>query len=182
MFGMSYTTWALLVLLGGISCLLARKVINAVRASRRFAGVRLVTCPETGETEAVRFDRAHAALAAVSNHEPEAKLSYCSRWADRGPCEQRCVLQALRPQTAVATLMTTWSEHRTCAMCGGSLSEDVRVGHHITLGACDGVTTEWPQVAPETLPQALQTALPVCWNCHIAETFRRQHPELVTDR
>ena len=23
---------------------------------------------------------------------------------------------------------------------------------------------------------------PVCWNCHIAESFRREHPDLVTDR
>ena len=26
------------------------------------------------------------------------------------------------------------------------------------------------------------THLPVCWNCHIAESFRREHPELVVDR
>jgi hypothetical protein len=24
--------------------------------------------------------------------------------------------------------------------------------------------------------------LPVCWNCHIAQTFRRVHPELVVVR
>ena len=29
---------------------------------------------------------------------------------------------------------------------------------------------------------ALATSLPMCWNCHVAESFRRLHPELVTDR
>ena len=32
------------------------------------------------------------------------------------------------------------------------------------------------------MPLALATSLPLCWNCHVAATFRRMHPELVTDR
>jgi hypothetical protein len=28
----------------------------------------------------------------------------------------------------------------------------------------------------------LATHRPVCWNCAVAEGFRRAHPELVTDR
>ena len=31
-------------------------------------------------------------------------------------------------------------------------------------------------------PVMLDSYLPVCWDCHIAESFRREHPELVTDR
>ena len=34
----------------------------------------------------------------------------------------------------------------------------------------------------EQLPEIFATHQPVCWNCHIAESFRRLHPELVTDR
>jgi hypothetical protein len=54
--------------------------------------------------------------------------------------------------------------------------------HYTALLADDGTTIEWPDVPAERLPAALRTQPPVCWNCHIAETFRRLHPELVTDR
>ena len=46
----------------------------------------------------------------------------------------------------------------------------------------DGVTTEWTAMDPAALPDAMRARHPVCWNCHVAETFRRTHPELVTDR
>ena len=34
----------------------------------------------------------------------------------------------------------------------------------------------------EFLQDAMKTRQPICWSCHIAETFRRQHPEMVVDR
>jgi hypothetical protein len=44
------------------------------------------------------------------------------------------------------------------------------------------MTVSWDDVPPEKLADVFQTYQPVCWSCHIAETFRRDHPELVTDR
>jgi hypothetical protein len=44
-----------------------------------------------------------------------------------------------------------------------------------------GQALPWQEVAPETLPQVLATHRPVCFDCYVAETFRRQHPELVID-
>jgi hypothetical protein len=32
------------------------------------------------------------------------------------------------------------------------------------------------------LLDVFSTHRPVCWNCHVTETFRRLHPELVVDR
>ena len=46
----------------------------------------------------------------------------------------------------------------------------------------DHRTIEWRQLRPEQLPDVFSTHRPVCWNCHVAETFRRLHPELVVDR
>jgi hypothetical protein len=45
-----------------------------------------------------------------------------------------------------------------------------------------GVKVEWGQVLPEHLPAVLAAGRPVCWTCHVTETFRREHPELVVDR
>jgi len=44
------------------------------------------------------------------------------------------------------------------------------------------MTREWVDVGADRLALALATSLPLCWNCHVAATFRRTHPELVTDR
>jgi len=55
-------------------------------------------------------------------------------------------------------------------------------GHHIALLEPSGITREWVDVAADRLPLALATSLPLCWNCHLAASFRRMHPELVTDR
>jgi len=45
-----------------------------------------------------------------------------------------------------------------------------------------GRTFEWHEVRPEKVPESLATHQPVCWNCHIAETFRRQFPQLIVER
>jgi len=45
-----------------------------------------------------------------------------------------------------------------------------------------GKTLAWTEIPLGSLQHTLSTHWPVCWNCHVAETFRRLHPELVTDR
>jgi hypothetical protein len=149
---------------------------------RNLFGARLVTCPETGSVAAVRFSRLHALLAMVRRHGSDAPLSHCSRWATRGPCEQPCVPQAKMPDAAVASLIDRWSVERRCVLCEKPLSNASLVGHYVSLRAGDGATTEWPDLAPETLPETLRARQPVCWNCHISETFRRRYPGLVVDR
>ncbi len=54
--------------------------------------------------------------------------------------------------------------------------------HAPALLGRDFRTIEWKDVSPEELPEIFSTHQPVCWNCHVAETFRRMHPNLVTDR
>jgi len=46
----------------------------------------------------------------------------------------------------------------------------------------DRVTFEWKEIPAERVPEVIETHMPVCWNCHVAETFRRVHPELVLSR
>lgn len=179
---MTTTTFAL-VAIGFATCVWAWwGLIPALVARRNLAGVRLVTCPETGEVAAVGFDRLHAAFTALVHHKPDVRLGRCSRWAVRGPCDHACVPQAAVPDSAVTNIIAHWSQGRNCALCHNPLNEAPRLGHHIALLASDGVTSEWPDVPPETLPGTLRTRQPVCWDCHVVETFRRKYPELVTDR
>jgi hypothetical protein len=55
-------------------------------------------------------------------------------------------------------------------------------GTIIALVDKDLKTVQWNDIPADKLQQVLSTHWPVCWNCHIAESFRREHPELVVDR
>jgi hypothetical protein len=179
---MTERTFALLVLLLAGGTWWTWGLMAAHRARRKLAGVRLVTCPETGLPAAVTFDRMHAVITAMVQDAPDVQLNSCSRWAERGPCSQPCIEDALPTETSTQHLMSEWASKKTCAYCRKTLYDEPFVGHHVALRAADGVTTEWINVPPEQLPQALASDVPVCWDCHVVETFRRVHPELVTDR
>lgn len=175
-------SFLLLVLLFAACVWTAWGVVAALRARRRLAGVRLVTCPETGTLAAVGFDRTHAALTAFVQDQADAQLERCSRWPARGRCDQPCLLDALDPERRTSSLVARWAADKRCVYCGKPLVEAPVVGHHVAVLGASGGTIEWCDVAPETLPQALASGAPVCWDCHVVETFRRVHPELVTDR
>ena len=157
-------------------------VVAAARARHRLAGTRLVTCPETGTCAAVQFDRTHAAITALVHDEPDMQLESCSRWAERGPCDQPCVGDALDPESATSAIVAHWAKDKRCVYCRKPLVDAPLVGHRMALVDSDGVTTEWPDVPAERLTDVLRSRAPVCWDCHVVETFRRTHPELVTDR
>ncbi len=153
---------------------------RAFAIRRRLQGDRVVTCPETGQPAIVHIDLALAVTSDAGS--APAPLDSCSRWAERGQCDQPCVHAAHLPASSASTLVQAWAKDRTCASCGGEVVEHAFVGHHISLLDPDGTTREWVDVAGEHLPLALATSLPLCWNCHQAASFRRLHPELVVDR
>jgi hypothetical protein len=154
-------------------------VTRAFLVWRRLRGDRIVTCPETGRPAAVHID---TALAVTSDAGSDgAGLDSCSRWSERGACDQPCARAAQAPESATSAVVKAWAQDQRCASCGGELVES-RLGHHIALLEPDGTTREWVDVAADRLPLALVTSLPVCWNCHVAATFRRMYPQLITDR
>ena len=86
------------------------------------------------------------------------------------------------PESATAALVLAWADGRQCVSCGGPVRESHFTGHHVSLLDPSGLTREWVDIGADRLTLALATSLPVCWSCHVSATFRRQHPELVTDR
>jgi hypothetical protein len=46
----------------------------------------------------------------------------------------------------------------------------------------EDLLVRWSGVPVENLSTVLETHLPVCWNCYIAQSFRREHPDLVVSR
>jgi hypothetical protein len=155
----------------------------AAAAYLTFRGTRVVTCPETKAPAAVEVDAKRAALT-VGLAEPELRLSHCSRWPERQDCAQECVAQILSaPEDClVRTIVTEWYRGKSCALCRQPFGEIQWHERQPALIGPERRTRQWSEVAAERLPEVLSTHRAVCWSCHIAETFRREYPDLVVDR
>jgi hypothetical protein len=169
-----------LVLAGG---LLMFRAIPGIRAYFKFRGKRLVTCPETKQAAAVAASAGEAALGAFLK-EPTLRLVECSRWPQRENCGQECLEQfELDPERCLVwNLVSRWYEGKNCVYCRKPIGPLHHLDHAPALLGLDSTTMEWKQARPEQLPEIFKTHRPVCWNCHVTETFRRLHPELVTER
>ncbi len=159
------------------------RAIPAVRAYRKLRGKRLVTCPETKAPAAVDVAAGEAGLGVFFN-EPTVRLKECSRWPERQGCGQDCLQQveADSQNCLVWNIVSTWYEGKKCVFCHKPIGTLGEWDHAPALLGPDFRTAEWKDMRPEELPKIFGTHQPVCWNCHVAETFRRLHPELVTDR
>jgi len=140
-------------------------------------GTRLVECPETKEGAAVDVRAARAALGRRFD------LSDCSRWPERHACGRECLAQIERAPAdcLVRTVVTNWYQGKKCSVCEKPLSEIDWLERKPGLIDQEGTARPWPDVPPEQLPQAMATHQPICFDCYVAATFRREHPELVLD-
>lgn len=155
---------------------------SALPAYFKFRGTRVVTCPENGQTVAVAVDAKVAAVTALPR--PLLRLESCTRWPEKQNCGQLCLdqIEASPEDCLVRNMLTHWYEGKICVFCRRPLAAIHWHDHKPALLSPEGRTVAWTEVPPEHVPRALATHEPVCWNCHVAETFRREHPELVTDR
>lgn len=176
---MSGGTISVLVVLLGVTAFFAAV---ALRAFVKYRGVRVVTCPETHKPAAVRVDAGHAAVSAAWDH-TELRLDQCSRWPERQNCGQECIAEiAAAPRDClVRAVLARWYAGKTCAMCEKPIAV-LEVGHQPALRAPDGHTFDFAAMPPERLIATLDDYAPVCFDCHIAEQFRRAYPDKVLDR
>lgn len=150
---------------------------------RKYRGKRLITCPETKAAAAVEVDAMHAAVTAGLSR-PELQLKACTRWPERADCGQECLSQiAAAPDGClVRNIASRWYEGKSCACCGRRFGEIHWHERQPALMSPGRKTLQWTDVRPETLPGILTTHQPVCWDCHIVENFRTEHPELAVER
>jgi hypothetical protein len=149
-----------------------------IHALIRYRGARVVTCPETNKPAGVEVDSIQAALA------KGLRLKECSRWPDRQDCGQECLrqIEASPDGCLVRNMLAQWYAGKKCVFCGVPFEDIDWAERRPALRSPDDKTVEWKDLAPEEVPEALATHQPVCWNCHVAATFRREHPELVVER
>jgi len=156
---------------------------NAVRAWWKFRGTRVITCPESSQAAAVQVDATYAGLTAGADA-PVLRLSSCTRWPERAGCGQECLkqIEAAPADCLVRNILTRWYAEKDCVYCQKPLGEIDWTEHKPALLSPEGKTVEWSELRPEQVPATLATHRAVCWRCHIAETFRREHPDLIVDR
>ncbi len=150
---------------------------------RRFRGQRLVTCPQNHLPAAVKVDAMVAGISAAMG-EPTLRLHQCSRWPERAGCGQECLRQIEHApaECLVRNIVTQWYADKTCVYCKHGFGEIHWHDHKPALADPELGTMQWSQVPVEKLPEFFARCQPVCWNCHIAQAFQREHPDLVTYR
>ena len=180
---MSSENYFLIVLLALAAAYAIFRIVLASRLYLRFRGKRIVSCPETKQAAAVRVSAGKAALE-TTVHTPQLRLSECSRWPERQACGQECLaqIQEAPKDCLVWTIVNRWYQGQTCVYCHKPFGELRWHDHRPALMNEKQKTVQWSEIPAEKLQEVLSTHWPVCWNCHIAETFRREHPELVVDR
>jgi hypothetical protein len=181
---MSIVAYVLISLVAALAVgLLLLHVIRGVRYYLRFRGKRLITCPENQQPAAVEVNAVRAGYEAA-RHPPHLELSQCSRWPEKQGCGQECLRQIERaPEDClVRTIVTKWYEGKNCALCGQPIREVEWLGHKPALLDPNRKTVYWDSIPAEKLPEVFTTHGPVCWDCHVAATLLREHPEVVTMR
>jgi hypothetical protein len=172
-----------MVVLAAAAALFGLVAWHLARVLLALRGTRLVTCPDDGRTVAVDLDVKYSAVHSALGR-PQFRLKECSRWPEKAGCGQMCLgdLEAAPHDCLVRTVVARWYAGRNCVFCGRAFGELHWHDHKPALLDDGGITRGWDEVPPASLPEFLAGHRPVCWNCHIAETFRRERPDLFVDR
>lgn len=173
----------LITLLTFVAVFVFVEFARGLRAYLKFRGKRIVSCPENHCGAAVSVAAGRAAYETIVGTE-QFRLSECSRWPEKQSCGQECLQQIEDDPEGclVWTIMNQWYQAKDCAYCHMPFTEICWHDHPPALRNAKGKTFQWNEVPAENLQEILKTHKPVCWDCHIAETFRREHPEMVVDR
>lgn len=149
----------------------------------RFGGSRAVVCPDNGKRVSVEVDAMRATLTSAIGC-PEIRLQNCSRWPLKQDCGQECLveLDVAPDDCLVSGVLMRWYNGKTCIYCRKKFDEIHWIDHKPALCTPEGALIEWGEVTVEDIPMVLETHFPVCWDCYIAQSFRRDHPDMVVYR
>jgi hypothetical protein len=154
-----------------------------VRSSERYAGGRMIVCPETKKEAMVELNVERAMLTSLIG-QTDLRLESCWRWPLREDCGQQCLLQLndVEPECLVRSVLEKWYRGKQCAFCRRPFDEIALLDHKPALLSPGGLTLEWNEIPVDDVMETTQTHLPVCWDCQIAQSFKRVHPDLVVER
>jgi hypothetical protein len=141
-------------------------------------GARVVTCPENHRKVGVELEAGRAALGRGLH------LSSCTRWPEKRDCGQECLRQIAEAGESclVRSMLAKWYEGKSCAYCGNPIGEIDWATRKPGLMTPERTMIDWAQVPAERIDEILASHQAVCFACHVANSFVREHPLLVVDR
>jgi hypothetical protein len=171
-----------IALLAALAGVVLFRFIPVVRTYLLYRGKRIVTCPEALRPVAVDVGAGKAAISAFCG-EPEPRVERCSRWPERRECGQECLkqIEADPDNCLVWNIVSSWYEGQSCILCHKRFGQLHYMDPPALMGP-DQKTIGWDDFPPQQLPEVFSSYKPVCWNCHVTETFRQLHPEVVPER
>ena len=154
-----------------------------VREYIRYRDSRMITCPDNGQASIVEVDAIHAAITSAFG-QPDIRLQNCGRWPLLQNCGQECLVQmdVAPPECLVRGVLMRWYEFKSCHYCGKPFPQIQLLDHQPALQTPEGKLLEWSEVDIGELQTVMNTYTPVCWDCNIAQSFIRDHPEMVVYR
>lgn len=154
-----------------------------VRAYVRHRDSRLITCPENGEAAMVEVDAVHAALTSAVG-QTDIRLQNCWRWPVHQACGQECLLQLdiASQDCLLRSVLMRWYQFRCCVYCAKPFEQIHLLDHKPALLSPNGELLKWNELPVKDFQAAPENYKPVCWDCFIAQSFVREHPEMVTFR
>lgn len=170
-----YLVIALLVI---AAAFLTRRLVAAAYAWK-YHGMMLVTCPENHKPAAVKVATARAALHEFIKR-GHLELGDCSRFHGRPDCDQDCLreIEDSPAEHRVWNIASQWFQGKQCVYCHKPIEPPSHIDHAPALmRIVDRKTVEWKNLPAEELPNAFAECVPVCWSCHMTETFLRKFPE-----
>lgn len=181
-----FAAWLVVLLLA----IVAVRALRSAAFYRRFRGRRVVICPADEQPVEVTVDASKAAVSAALG-KAHLRIHDCSRWpvlepgsVERRRCGQQCLAQieAAPEDCLIKNMLARWYADKSCVFCRTPIGQVDWMGQKPGVMGPDRITVPWDAVPAEQLAEVLASYQPVCWNCHVAESFRRQHPNLVVDR
>ena len=79
-------------------------------------------------------------------------------------------------------VLAQWYRGKVCGSCGRELGEVDWASARPGLLTSGGNSLEWQQVSADKLFEVLESSLPLCFACHMANRLVHEHADLAIDR
>lgn len=138
-------------------------------------GRQSVTCPDSKQPVDVTVDRKFAFRMALRGQE-HSRLESCSRWPEKGDCDQECLAQLDPSPENIDRLLTKWYEGKTCAVCTRALTPADWRRSRLAVLDKDQNLLELREMTLDRLATLLDQMRPLCWTCHQEQRERQAVP------
>jgi len=174
----TYSLFFLPLFFIGAALLTGLPVALSIQDYYKNRGRQSVTCPDSRQPADVEVDRKFAFWTALRGQQ-HSRLQACSRWPEKGDCDQECLAQIDPSPENVERLLTKRFDGKTCALCARALTPaDWRQGRLAVLNPAQKLI-ELREMTLDRFASMLENMRPLCWKCHQEERERQAVPAAI---